>query len=548
MKKRIAAWVILVVMLVAAVPAAWAAAIGQVEDFGVEREGAVITVTPPEGYAEKGYYKLFWKNEETGEIKSEVFPADTPSFRIDAEEGAEYSFQLHYAKQKGKLPSVWKTEKPAPTPAGPSLWKVLWIDTPTVDFRGITNHMSEGNCEASGEVARGFEALVEELSEGRVDIQITRMTLEEPITELSYIPDFGYYISPDSFDMKHYAMRKYDSVFVFGRFEHILRRFDGVTVQTENPREYPGFTFMPLFGDDIELSGGIKYLTDVSVHEWIHQLGYLYETYQLEIPNPDTPEIYGYPAVDDGGNIDHTLFRDALTMKAVSPDGRYIGVPEEAWQYKPTKYAHRNLSAMQQEMVPGFQARQEEPAPDEQAVPNVDPVVLGELDEETGIYTNTYMGLTFAPEGWVFYDAVPYNTSTADISEDDPDYIKNDNTFMTMFAADSAEPVNVSLYVNTSAVPFFLENGAEAWLLDLQKYYERWAVQYEIPEYSCELIERAVGGRTLPGIRYRYITRDIDCWQETLVWLDGDHLDTLVVDSFMFDLCKDPLEHFAWLE
>ena len=77
MKKRIAAWVILVVMLVAAVPAAWAAAIGQVEDFGVEREGAVITVTPPEGYAEKGYYKLFWKNEETGEIKSEVFPADT---------------------------------------------------------------------------------------------------------------------------------------------------------------------------------------------------------------------------------------------------------------------------------------------------------------------------------------------------------------------------------------------------------------------------------------------------------------------------------------
>ena len=32
-------------------------------------------------------------------------------------------------------------------------------------------------------------------------------------------------------------MRKYDSVFVIGRFEHILRHFDGITVQVDNPKE-----------------------------------------------------------------------------------------------------------------------------------------------------------------------------------------------------------------------------------------------------------------------------------------------------------------------
>lgn len=550
MKKRIAAWVILVVMLVAAVPAAWAAAIGQVEDFSVEREGAVITVTPPEGYAEKGYYKLFWKNEETGEIRSEVFPVDTPSFRIDAEEGAEYSFQLHYAKQKGKLPSVWKAEKPAPTPAGPGVWKVLWIDAPTVDFRGYTNHMSEGNFEASGEIARGFEALAEELSDGRVDIQITRMTLETPVTELEYNPEHGYAISPDNFDMKHYAMRKYDSVFIFGRFEHILRRYSGITMKTDNPREYPGYSFIPLFGDDIALSGGMEWLTDVCVHEWIHQLGFLYETYQLEIPDPDVTEKYGFRPALEGGNVDHDFFRAALTMTVVSEDGRYIGVPAEAWQYTPTRYAHRNLSALQQEKAPDAPAPREAEPVQEKPVPDIDPAVLGELDEETGIYVNEYMGLSFDGDGWFFYDPgdLPYNGSSSEITEDDPDFMKNNNTLLAMFTADSTQPAAVYFTVNTTSVPYILENGEEAYLRELQKYFERWAAEVGCTDYSTELIERSVGGRTLSGMRFYYVSAGILSWQDTVIWLKDDHLNSLIADSFMFDLAQDTLDHITWLE
>ena len=327
MKKRIIAWIILLAVLFSVVPA-WAAPIGPVENFTVEQDGGVITVTPPESYAEKGYYKLFWKNEATGEILSEVFPVDTPSFRIDAEEGAEYSFQLHYAKQKGKLPSVWKEDRPEATPSGPSVWKVLWIDAPTVDFRGITTQMSEENYQASGEIAQAFEAFAEELTLGRVDIEITRMTLDTPVTELEYSPETGYFIDPDNCDMKHYAMRKYDAVFVIGRFERILRRYDGVTVQVDNPKETPGYSFIPLNADDIEVCGGIDYLRDVCVHEWIHQLVFLFETYHLQVPDPDESEKYGYAPYLEGGGLDHGLFRDALTMTAVSEDGRYIGVPE----------------------------------------------------------------------------------------------------------------------------------------------------------------------------------------------------------------------------
>ena len=550
MKKRIIAWIILLAVLFSVVPA-WAAPIGPVENFTVEQDGGVITVTPPEGYAEKGYYKLFWKNETTGEIRSEVFPVDTPSFRIDAEEGAEYSFQLHYAKQKGKLPSVWKEDRPEETPSGPSVWKVLWIDAPTVDFRGITTQMSEENYQASGEIAQAFEAFAEELTLGRVDIEITRMTLDTPVTELEYSPETGYFIDPDNCDMKHYAMRKYDAVFVIGRFERILRRYNGVTVQVDNPKETPGYSFIPLYADDIEVCGGIDYLRDVCVHEWIHQLVFLYETYHLQVPDPDESEKYGYAPYLEGGGLDHGLFRDALTMTAVSEDGRYIGVPEGAWQYKPTHYAQKNLSALQQEKVPDWPVIQaEEPAPAETALADIDPAVFGTLDAVNGIYDNAYMGLSLNLSGCSVYsvDNLPYGGTSADIREDDPEFIKNDDSVLALFAANASEPADVSLIVSKAPAQFIRENGEEAYLLELQKNFERWADQYKPAEFSSELIERKVAGQTMPGIRLFYMYGDIPSWQEILIRQDDDHLNTITVNAFMFDIGQDMLDRFTRLD
>ena len=551
MKKRIIAWIILAVMLVAVVPA-WAAPAGPVEEYTVERDGNTITVTPPAGYAEKGYYKLFWKNETTGEIQSDVFDVDTVAYRFEAEEGAEYTFQLHYAKTKGKLPAGWKGANPSPTPSGPSVWKVLWIDAPVIDFRGYTTRMSEANFKSSGEIAQAFEAFAEELTLGRVDIQITRMALDNPITELDYHPENGYYVSPDNCDMKHYAMRKYDSVFVIGRFEHILRHFDGITVQVDNPKETPGYSFVPIFGDDLLSLSTVEYGRDVCVHEWIHQLVFLYETYHLDVPDPDEPDKYGYRPYREGGGLEHGLFRDILTMTAVSEDGRYIGVPEEAWQYKPTRYAQLNLSSLQQEKAPAGPAA---PAPEAEsaaaaALADVDPEVFGTLDEINGIYDNPYLGLTFSVNGWNIYtpDNMPYSVSAVEPAEDDPDFVKNDNSIPVLIAADGDEPASVTLVVGSSAVPFIRENGEDAYFGFLQKNYERWAVQYQCEEYSVERVERSVDGRILPGIRFAYVSGGVSSWQEVLIWLEDDHMGVINVDSFMFDNIQDTLDLIRWME
>ncbi|MBR3431176.1 MAG: hypothetical protein IKG87_13870 [Clostridia bacterium] len=549
MKKRLTAWIVLLVLLFSVLPVAYAAGSGPVEDFTVEKEEGGISVTLPEGYAASGFFKLFWKNETTGEIRNDVFPVDTPSYRIETEEGAEYSFQLYYSKLRGKLPSAWKEEQPA-AETGPVTWKVLWIDASTVDFRGITNQLSDANTRASEETARAYEALAEEMAGGRVDLEITRMTLDEPITELDYYPERGYCINPDNFNMKHYALRKYDSVFIFARMDHILVRYTGITFETENPKEYPGYSFIPLVGEDNVLLGGYDVLGDVCVHEWIHQLGYLYNTYHLEIPDPDEPEKYGYS--DD---LDHGLFRDALTMTAVSEDGHYIGVPAEAWEYRPTKYAHRNLSALQEKKAPATPApRQEEPSPAEtpaeEASLDVDPAVLGTLDEETGTYTNTVMGLSFAADDWYFYNMkeLPFPMSSTPINEDDSEVVRNDNSMMLMFSANSAEPSDVSVGISTSAVPFVRKNGVEAYLLERKKLAERWASQNGCEDVSCELAERVVAGRTLPALRFSYVSGGVEVRQETLAWLNGDVLNIITADAFMFDLLPDVMKHFRWLD
>ena len=108
MKKRLIALMLLAAMLLAVLPASAAEKNTSVGDFKVERTDSGYTVILPDGYAEKGFFKLFWKNDLTGETLNAVFPVDTTAYQIETEAGAEYSFQLFYAKKRGLLPAGWK--------------------------------------------------------------------------------------------------------------------------------------------------------------------------------------------------------------------------------------------------------------------------------------------------------------------------------------------------------------------------------------------------------------------------------------------------------
>ena len=549
MKRRIITWLVLAMMILVAAPAALAGTDGRVEDFTVETVDSVITVIPPAGYAEKGYYKLFWKNSLTGDVKNAVFPVDTPAYQIEAEEGANYSLALFYAKRRGGLPAAWKGDEPEEATKGPSVWKVLWIDAETVEYKGIINRLSEANRRTSEEASKAFEALVEDLTGGLVDIQVTRMTLEAPVTSLTYDPEWGYAIPESAVNVKRYALHKYDSVFVFARMDGIFIKYSGVATEPENARDEPGYSVLPLVGDD-NIQLGDQKMEYVCVHEWIHQLSYFYGWFQLEIPNPDEPQKYGY---DAAASLDPQFFRDVLTMNVHTEDGRSVGVPAEAWQYNPTHMPPKwNLSGLQEPKPPA--AQEEETAAAAETVEEES----GET-EESGIYgiinpeefrsENPALGLGCVMEGWELYSKgeYPYTVESSSSGEDAGSAV-NSNSVCVFYARNTELPEFSDLWISSLPVSPAAENDEMTNILRLMQWNEEQLIMDGWEDFSSEIVERKIGSRTVYGIKMHYTCYMVPTYILELTWFDGDHMYFLSAASYMFDTCDSILQHYYPLD
>lgn len=547
MLKRVTALLLLAAMLLAVLPVSAAELNTQVEDFTVEQADSGITVILPDKYAEKGFFKLFWKNTQTGEILDAVFPVDTAAYEIEAEAGAEYTFQLFYAKKRGLLPAAWKEE----ARKGPAVWKVLWLDLETIDYLGITNNMSEQNRLASQRLSRAFESFVEESTDGLVDIEITRMSIDKPVTALSYNPIFGYTITPSDIDLKHLAFRKYDSVLVMARLDRFSLKYAGVAYTPDNPREEPGYAVVVMIGDN-PTPKGMADMKTVCIHEWLHQLGNFYSEWKLEIPNPDTPEQFGFDPFK--GNRDLQFFKEALSMKAQANDGRFLGVPAEAWQYKPTHNPEKwDLSYLQEQEVPAdFEPREEITVVADEVVQEYDASAAPEGYK----YENEAMELGCVLENWDYYSLDDYrrylnvfrSSSSEEYSDEDPDVLKNDNSAVVMYAASSEQPNSITLLRNTSAVPFMKQNGEAAYVQEIKNRYDRLTAKYIYKDFNYEIVQRKIGSREMYGMKLSYPDYG-DCMEyfESLYWLDGDYMNYIMVHSSMFDNCDSILDQFYLL-
>ncbi len=549
MKKRVLALLVLAVMLCTALPAAAAGKYTQVEDFTAEAAEGVLTVKLPEGYADKGYFKLFWTNEATGETESAVFPVDTAEYGIETEEGAEYSLALFYAKKKGLLPSKLPEEKPEPE--GPFEWNVLWIDVENNESFGFTNRMNEDNHRVSEAASAAFEALAEELTGGLVDIRITRITVEEPVTSMTYDSDWGYYISADDIDLKHYTLRQYDSVFIFSRTDGILTDYAGLASEPDSPREDAGYCNIVLVGDTAE--PGLEDVMDcLCVHEWIHQLGYFYDSLYLEIANPDHPEDYGYTADD---TLNPEFLGKILTMTACTEDGRAVGVPAKAWQYRPTHVPDKwDLSYMQEQPDPAAAKAQDGAGTEDGESPWApegaeNPEIYGRLTE-TG-YENTVMGIGCAGfEDWISYshdEFLATHTVESALAEDE-DTGAFEGDVIVLYAKNGLKPEYMDVWYVPSGAEIFREKSTEQVLQELAESNRQNAEQYGWEDYSCEIVEVPIGDRTFSGIKSSYTVRTVRFYYLDLFWPDGDHVNMIGAGTAMFDTCEEILGCFYLLE
>lgn len=537
---------ILAIAFIAAAPAAFAANNQQVESFTTDRTDSGVKVTLPAGYADKGYWKLFWKNDTTGDIQSDIFTVDTPTYEIVCEAGEEYSFQLFYAKKRGLLPASWKEVKEELP--GPAVWKVLWMDVQTIEFpdAGIVNVMTEDDHRISEEASRDFESLIEEYTGGLVDIEITRMTLEKPVTTMAYYPENGYCVEQSDVNMNRYAFRRYDSVFAFGRMDHILTKYSGFMCPAEN-REEPGYSFIRLAGEDCYPTdeAAIKY---VCVHEFLHQLGDFYDTYRLEIPNPDQPEKYGYDPTP-GGILEPQFFIEALTMTAVNEEGKYAGVPPEAWEYKPTHTtAKRDLRELQNREAPEDKRWQKaEPAvtPEPSESP-YDPEVFGIVNEEEYRYENTVMGLGCVLEDWRFMTAEEFYGTYTVSSIINPEETAADfsDAVLTRYAESYDMPCNTIMGILYPTETFLVQYDETAYLARRKELLEQSAPAAGLNDFTCEIVQSRIGDRVLSGIKSECLIGGVRVYQMEVNWPDEDHMNEIFITSYMLDRCNEILKAF----
>ena len=553
-RRMLAVLLILMFALTGTTPEAFAASSQQVEDYTVEKTDSGITVTLPAGYAEKGYWKLFWKDEASGSVLSDVFAVDTPTYEIAAKAGVEYSFQLFYAKKRGLLPAFWKEEKEASQ--GPAVWKVLWMDAQTIEFpdAGIVNTMTEDDHRISEEASRDFEALIEEYTGGLVDIEITRMTLEKPVTTMAYYPAVGYCVEQPDVNMRLYAVSKYDSVFVFGRMDHILTKYNGFMCPTEKHREEPGYSFIRLAGEGCYPTDEamIKY---VCVHEFLHQLEYFYNTYQLEIPNPDQPEKYGWPPAP-GSILEPQFFIEALTMTAVNEEGKYVGVPPEAWKYKPTRAtAKRDLRDMQNQEAPADK-RWSKAVPEATAEPSepyesgYDPEIFGTLNEEEYRYENSMMGLGCVLKDWRYMTAEEYFSTYTVSTIIDPEETARyySDAVLSRYAESYDAPYKVTVGVAYPTESFLEQYDDASWLQIQKDLLEQGVAKADLEDFSCEIIPCRIGNLELSGLKSDYLIGGVRVYQLEVSWLNGELLNDIFVTSYMLDDCEKILKHFYLLD
>ena len=107
MRGRMMTWLLLAALLITVFPVSSLAAWEKLTNFRTSTTESVITVSLPDGYSDKGYYKLFWQEKQSDEIHSAVLSVETKTYEIRANSGSEYSVALFYARTKGSLPAKW---------------------------------------------------------------------------------------------------------------------------------------------------------------------------------------------------------------------------------------------------------------------------------------------------------------------------------------------------------------------------------------------------------------------------------------------------------
>ncbi len=236
------------------------------------------------------------------------------------------------------------TSKPQNDSHSSATWNILWINIDTIKFNGITAQMYDSDYEASLMISKRFEDFIEKSTNNALNINIVYKTITEPVTSMSPVYN-GYWVSPTDIDRyinDYWSERPYDAIMVIARMDGISRGYWGLAQGPSIIKDsQSGYSFVPF------LDGESKYYLEETpenphpeepyVHEWVHQVEFFYNLNGLNVPGADDSKKYGYECLSGCGYNGFFQYYNDILSSCVLYDDQYIGVPAEAWSYKPSQ-------------------------------------------------------------------------------------------------------------------------------------------------------------------------------------------------------------------
>ena len=170
--------------------------------------------------------------------------------------------------------------------------------------------------------------------------------IENPITELSYDDEFGYYVSPENVENQIKDIinnNNYDHIFIIVRLgneehENEIEIKDWIGL---GAMDYYGIGFSNIRLPNSSKSYIYKYSQkinqfpeEVFLHEFLHSLERTSTEYGYQIPELHAYEKYGYKNENLIGQ--KKWYQDYMNKEINTNSGK-IGLPEEVYKYKPPK-------------------------------------------------------------------------------------------------------------------------------------------------------------------------------------------------------------------
>lgn len=199
-----------------------------------------------------------------------------------------------------------------------------------------------------------FKTSCQELSNNQMKVTYDIITIDTPITSLSYDMENGYYVSPQNIKdiISPYLEKEiYDHIFVAVRLGDMMHQSD---IQVNDWIGLGGMDYLGIGFSNIRLPNSnksyiYKYDTrintfpeEVFIHEFLHSLERNAKEYGFDRPELHDSKKYGYS--DERLIGLKNWYKDYMTCNIKNDEGKKVGLDSEIYKLKPNNKNDFNFS------------------------------------------------------------------------------------------------------------------------------------------------------------------------------------------------------------